>query len=79
MPTAVGWCCRPVGEATIVLTLDPLGVATTEVTMSETPTAGPGAWVNNRLLEAVAHRRLDEVLGRLGKLAEGTFQLSQLR
>jgi uncharacterized protein YndB with AHSA1/START domain len=64
---ARGW---PVGEATIELVLHPEGEHTV-VEMYEEPTSGPGAWVNNRVVDAVGARRLAETLDRLGRIAAG--------
>ena len=64
---ARGW---PAGEAVIDIVL---GVAPggTRATVLETPTHGPGAWVNNPLAEAVLVYRIREMLDRLGRIAEG--------
>jgi carbon monoxide dehydrogenase subunit G len=64
---ARGW---PAGEAVVDIALEeaPGG---TEVTVQETPTHGPGAWVNNPLAEAVLVHRIREMLDRLGRIAEG--------
>ena len=64
---ARGW---PAGEATVELLLHPHGELT-EVEMVETPTSGPGAWVNNKVFEAVLAKRLEETLDRLRRLVEG--------
>jgi uncharacterized protein YndB with AHSA1/START domain len=64
---ARGW---PAGEATVQLTLRPQGDSTL-VEMYEEPTAGPGAWVHNRLVDAVGARRLAETLDRLRRCVEG--------
>lgn len=64
---ARGW---PVGEATIEFRLHPAGSAT-RVEMFEEPTSGPGAWLHNRLVDAVGARRLEETLDRLRRLVEG--------
>jgi uncharacterized protein YndB with AHSA1/START domain len=60
---------RPLGEARIEITLDPEGHGT-RVSMTEAPTRGPGAWINNPLGESVLHRRNVESLARLAALAE---------
>lgn len=65
--TARAW---PAGEATTAVELSP-GDGGTAVRLAETPTAGPGAWVNNPLAEALLARRLAEMLDRLRRLAEG--------
>ena len=64
---ARGW---PAGEAVIDIALaeTPGG---TKVTVHETPTRGPGAWVNNPLAETVLVYRIREMLDRLGRIAEG--------
>ena len=64
---ARGW---PAGEASVELVLHSYGDRT-RVEMAEEPTAGPGAWVNNRLVEAVGAKRLTETLDRLRRLVEG--------
>lgn len=64
---ARGW---PVGEATVELLLRPTGSGTT-LEMTEEPTSGPGAWVNNPVLDAVGAARLRETLDRLRRLIEG--------
>jgi uncharacterized protein YndB with AHSA1/START domain len=64
--TVRGW---PLGEARVTLDL----VAEddrTRVTMSETPTSGPGRWLHNPLNEAVLARRNTEALARLTAIAE---------
>ncbi|HEX7187973.1 MAG TPA: SRPBCC family protein [Actinomycetes bacterium] len=70
---ARGW---PMGEATVELTLHPAGDRTV-VEMYEEPTAGPGAWVHNPVLDAVGRKRLDETLSRLRSLVEGRAGLGQ--
>lgn len=60
---------RPLGEARVTLTLRPAG-AGTEVTMVETPIAGPGKWLHNPLTDAVLARRNVESLARLAAIAE---------
>ena len=64
---ARGW---PAGQAVVDFALEATAGGTT-VTAHETPTHGPGAWINNPLLEAVLHRRVGEMLDRLGRIAEG--------
>lgn len=68
---ARGW---PVGEATVELVLVPDGSTATTVQLAEAPTAGPGSWANNPLFEAVAKHRLEEMLARLARIAEGHHQ-----
>ena len=70
---ARGW---PMGEATVELTLHPAGDRTV-VEMYEEPSAGPGAWVHNPVLDAVGRKRLDETLSRLRSLVEGRARLGQ--
>jgi uncharacterized protein YndB with AHSA1/START domain len=60
----------PAGEATAVFTLRG-SAGGTNVLLTEEPTRGPGAWLNNRALEAVGDRRLAETLDRLGSIAQG--------
>jgi uncharacterized protein YndB with AHSA1/START domain len=60
---------RPLGEARVVVDLEPDG-ADTRVTMTETPIAGPGKWVHNPLTEALLVRRNTEALARLAAVAE---------
>jgi carbon monoxide dehydrogenase subunit G len=63
---ARGW---PVGAATVELTLHPAGDHTL-VEMYEEPTSGPGAWINNPVLDAIGKKRLEETLDRLRLLVE---------
>jgi hypothetical protein len=63
---ARGW---PMGEATVELTLRAAG-GHTVVEMYEAPTVGPGAWLNNPLVEAIGKKRLAETLDRLRRLVE---------
>lgn len=67
---ARGW---PFGEATTAIDLTPSGGGTA-IRIAETPTKGPGAWVNNPLAEAVLKRRLGECYERLRLLVEGRGQ-----
>ena len=64
---ARGW---PMGEATTVIELQPTGTGTS-LRLFETPTKGPGAWMNNPLAEAVLRKRLAEMLDRLTRICEG--------
>jgi uncharacterized protein YndB with AHSA1/START domain len=64
--TVRGW---PFGEARVVIDVVAEGVGT-RVTMSETPTSGPGRWLHNPLNEAVLTRRNTETLARLTAIAE---------
>jgi uncharacterized protein YndB with AHSA1/START domain len=68
--TAKGY---PLGEARVVIDLLAVG-PNTEVTMTETPTAGPGKWAHNPLSEALLVRRNVEALARLTALAERRTQ-----
>ena len=63
---ARGW---PMGEATVELVLHPAGDHTV-VELFEEPTVGPGAWLNNPLVDAVGKKRLEETLERLRRLVE---------
>jgi uncharacterized protein YndB with AHSA1/START domain len=60
---------RPFGEARIVLELEDDGAGCT-ITMHETPVAGPGRWLHNRVTEAMLVRRNTEALARLAAIAE---------
>lgn len=60
---------RPLGEARVVVELEPDGDST-QVTMHETPVAGPGKWLHNPASEAVLVRRNVESLARLAALVE---------
>ena len=60
---------RPLGEARIVIDLEPDGDGTV-VTMHETPIAGPGKWLHNPASEALLTRRNVESLARLAAIAE---------
>jgi uncharacterized protein YndB with AHSA1/START domain len=64
---------RPFGEARVVIELEGSG-ETTRITMTETPTAGPGKWIHNPLTEALLVRRNVEALARLAALAERRTQ-----
>jgi uncharacterized protein YndB with AHSA1/START domain len=60
---------RPLGDAQIVLELED-DDGGCRLTMHEEPVNGPGKWVNNRMGEALLHRRNSESLSRLRALAE---------
>ena len=60
---------RPFGEATVRVSLEADSTGTT-VTMTETPTAGPGKWLHNPASEALLLRRNVESLARLAAVAE---------
>ncbi len=64
---ARGW---PAGEAKVELTLEPDGVNTL-VRIGETPTNGPGKWLNNPLQQKLLEARNREALSRLEALAVG--------
>jgi hypothetical protein len=64
---ARGW---PAGEAVVDISLTAVAGGT-EVAVHETPTHGPGAWVNNPATEAVLGYRIREMLDRLGRIVEG--------
>jgi uncharacterized protein YndB with AHSA1/START domain len=68
---ARGW---PAGEATVEIVLEALDRERTKVELVEEPTAGPGAWVQNRWVDAVGRRRLDEMLARLGGVVQGRYR-----
>jgi hypothetical protein len=59
---AKGW---PLGEAQVQLDLIELDPGRTRVEMRETPTAGPGSWVDNPALRWALRRRNIESLRRL--------------
>lgn len=63
---ARGW---PLGEALVEITLEPRGAGTT-VTIAETPAAGPGLLVDNRVTHWLLARRNVESLYRLASIAE---------
>ena len=60
---------RPFGQAHIIIQLHSDGEGT-RVDMTETPTAGPGKWLNNPATEALLIRRNNESLARLAAIAE---------
>jgi hypothetical protein len=59
----------PLGAADIVIDLEDDGSGC-RVTMRETPTSGPGRWLNNPIIEALLIRRNTEALARLAAVAE---------
>ena len=63
---ARGW---PLGEALVAITLEPRGEETL-VTIAETPSAGPGLVVDNRVTHWLLARRNEESLYRLASIAE---------
>jgi uncharacterized protein YndB with AHSA1/START domain len=64
---------RPLGEARVVIELVATGEHTL-ITMTETPTAGPGKWAHNPLSEAILVRRNVESLARLAAISEQRTQ-----
>lgn len=64
---ARGW---PAGEAKVDITLEVEGVQTL-VRITETPTDGPGKWLNNPLQQKLLEARNKEALSRLESLAVG--------
>jgi hypothetical protein len=60
---------RPLGKARITMHITPASGGC-EVTMTEVPTAGPGAWVHNPLQDRLIARRNTEALARLAAIAE---------
>ncbi|WP_129336430.1 SRPBCC family protein [Cellulomonas endophytica] len=64
---AKGW---PLGEARVVVTVEPLGEGRCRVTMEEDATDGPGLLVPGPLRQAVLRFRNVESLRRLALLAE---------
>jgi uncharacterized protein YndB with AHSA1/START domain len=64
------------GQARVVLELEPAGDDATIVTMTETPVAGPGKWAHNPLSDALLARRNVEALARLACIAERRSQPS---
>ena len=72
---ARGW---PVGEAVVDISLRE-EAGGTHVELFEKPVAGPGAWVDNPVFDAVGKRRLVEMLDRFRKLVEGRQVSAQLR
>lgn len=60
---------RPFGEAKIVIELAAADGGC-DLTMTETPSAGPGSWLHNPLSEALLVRRNTEALARLSSIAE---------
>jgi len=60
----------PLGEATVRIELEPVGVAATRVTMFEDFHAGPLRYLRNKVNDLVLHGRNVESLRRLADLAE---------
>jgi hypothetical protein len=59
----------PLGEATVIMDLNPVGMAATQVIMHEDFHAGPLQWVRNKVNDLALHRRNIESLRRLSDLA----------
>jgi hypothetical protein len=59
----------PLGDATVRLELEPVGVGSTRVTMHEEFRTGPLRWAQNKINDLVLHRRNIESLRRLSDLA----------
>jgi hypothetical protein len=64
---ARGW---PFGEATVDITISAEGGGS-QVEIMEEPVSGPGAWLQNPVVDAVGAKRLEEMLTRLSRLVEG--------
>lgn len=62
---------RPVGEARVELTVDPLAEGGCEITIAEDLTSGPGALVLGPVRRFALDVRNVEVLRRLAAVAEG--------
>ena len=60
---------RPFGEARVQLELADVASGC-RITMTETPTAGPGRWMHNPVLELLLVRRNVESLDRLAAVSE---------
>jgi uncharacterized protein YndB with AHSA1/START domain len=61
---------RPVGEAEVVFTLEPLGPASTRVVIEEHPVKGPMKTVWNPVLDKLTNGRNAELLRRLSNVVE---------
>ena len=59
----------PLGEARVKVTLEPVGVSSTRVTMEENFEAGPLLVLRNKINDLVLHRRNIESLRRLADIA----------
>ncbi len=64
---ARGW---PLGEATVEIVLEERSPMLTEVIIREAPTAGPGRWLDNRVLRWMLRLRNRETVRRLADRAE---------
>ena len=60
---------RPFGQARVVLEIEADGPGS-RITLTETPTAGPGKWLHSPAAEALLARRNTEALSRLIAIAE---------
>jgi uncharacterized protein YndB with AHSA1/START domain len=67
---ARGW---PFGEASVDITVTAERNGS-RLDIAEEPESGPGAWLNNRVVDAVGKLRLDEMLQRLTRLVEGHYR-----
>jgi len=72
---ARGW---PLGEADVVLVIDPTGPQACRVSISEDAVAGPGRLAPHRLRQAMIAPRNREALYRLALIAEGRHRNRQL-
>ncbi|MEO9140617.1 MAG: SRPBCC family protein [Jatrophihabitans sp.] len=61
---------RPFGTAKIAIELADDGSGGCDVTMTETPSSGPGLWLHNPAFDALLARRNTEALARLRCLCE---------
>jgi hypothetical protein len=59
----------PLGQACVKITLEPVGVSSTRVTMEEDFEAGPLLFLRNKINDLVLHRRNIESLRRLADIA----------
>ncbi len=59
----------PLGEATVVFEIEPLGAGKCRVTIIETPTRGPAAVAHNPVFDALLDARNRETLRRLADYA----------
>ena len=65
---------RPLGVATVTLTLEPQMADTTKVTMVEEFSAGPLKWLQTKANDVVLHRRNTEALRRLSDIVVGRLR-----
>ncbi len=73
---ARGW---PVGEARVVITIEPTGPERCRVTMAEDAINGPGALVPHPLRQVLILPRNRESLYRVALLAEGQYRKGELK